>query len=106
LYGRVVRIAFGLDLQPHRKHNNSRSSLGLVQQPGRSCKSPKSNANASHSYTRVEVTALHRQRKLHQFTCSVCGRILEAGVTSSLIGYRMSVQPDVPMLGRRQFPLI
>src|SRR5262249_26937153 len=49
-------------------------------------------------YTRVELNEMYQQPKLHQFTCGVCGRTLEAGVTHSLIGYRMVIQPDTPFV--------
>lgn len=49
-------------------------------------------------YTRVEVELMHDQPKVHQFVCGVCDHTLEAGLTHSIIGYRMSVQPDGPFI--------
>ena len=48
------------------------------------------------AYTRLEVQAMHDRPKLHQFRCGICGRTLEAGVTHSIIGYRMVIQPEGP----------
>jgi hypothetical protein len=49
-------------------------------------------------YTRLEVEAMHDEPHLHQFSCGVCGRTIEAGVTRSVIGYRLIVQPDGPFV--------
>ena len=49
-------------------------------------------------YTRVEVEAMYEQPKVHQFMCNVCLHTLEAGVTHSLIGYRMVVPTDGPFV--------
>jgi hypothetical protein len=49
-------------------------------------------------YNRVEVTEMHEQPRVHQFVCGVCGHTLEAGITRSLIGYRMVVQPEGPFM--------
>jgi hypothetical protein len=45
-------------------------------------------------YTRVEVAEMYDQPKVHQFFCDVCGHTLEAGLTHSVIGYRIAIPPD------------
>jgi hypothetical protein len=45
-------------------------------------------------YTRVEVTELYEQPKVHQFVCDVCGHTLEARLIHSVIGYRFAIQPN------------
>jgi hypothetical protein len=49
-------------------------------------------------YTRLEVEAMLDEPRLHRFSCGVCGRTIEAGVTRSVIGYRVVVQPDGPFI--------
>jgi hypothetical protein len=58
------------------------------------------------AYSRFEVTMVCGQSKLHRFKCNVCWQALEAGVTSSLIAYCLSIYSDLPRShGRRSFDL-
>ena len=49
-------------------------------------------------YTRVEVERMHTQPTVRQFQCSVCGHTLEAGLTRSIIGYRITMRPEGPFV--------
>jgi hypothetical protein len=42
----------------------------------------------------VEVAEMYEQPKVHQFVCDVCGHTLEAGLTHSVIGYRIAIPPN------------
>lgn len=48
-------------------------------------------------YTRIEVEKMQAP-EVHQFHCGVCGRTLEAGVTDSMIGYKLTTQPELPLV--------